>query len=152
MPASFFSRQMALHAFVLIWRKGYLTPLYLCLFFFLFTNLFLQIHSIFPPFLKEKNRNKEKYKGFGRHHSIPSVKLKSYIAICLLKKLAGMTVYQFKNFFSPNPKAYTQGPCCNMGNSYPPQTLSSFLWVPSKRIVDTPLMLAADLRRMFPET
>jgi hypothetical protein len=43
--------------------------------------------------LKEKNRNKEKYKGFGRHHSIPSVKLKSKdIAICLLKKLAGMTV------------------------------------------------------------
>ena len=77
MRVSFFSRQMALHVFVLIWRKGYLTPLYLCLFFFLFTNLFLQIHSIFPPFLKEKNRNKEKYKGFGRHHSIPSVKLKS---------------------------------------------------------------------------
>ena len=77
MPASFFSRQMALHVFVLIWRKGYLTPLYVCLFFFLFTNLFLKIHSIFPPFLKEKNRNKEKYKGFGRHHSIPSVKLKS---------------------------------------------------------------------------
>ena len=79
MRASFFSRQMALHVFVLIWRKGYLTPLYLCLFFFLFTNLFLQIHSIFPPFLKEKNRNKEKYEGFGRHRSIPSVKLNQNI-------------------------------------------------------------------------
>ena len=61
MRASFFSWQMALHFFVLIWRKGYLTPLYLCLFFFLFTNLFLQIHPIFPPFLKEKNRNNKKY-------------------------------------------------------------------------------------------
>ena len=70
MRASFFSRQMALHVLVLIWRKGYLTLLYLCLFFFLFTYLFLQIHSIFPPFLKEENRNKEKYKGFCRHRSI----------------------------------------------------------------------------------
>ncbi len=50
MRASFFSMQMALHVFVLIWRKEYLTPFYLCLFFFLFTNLFLQIHSIFPLF------------------------------------------------------------------------------------------------------
>ena len=47
MPASFFSRQIALHVFVLIWRKGYLTLLYVCLFFFLFTNLFLKIYSIF---------------------------------------------------------------------------------------------------------
>jgi hypothetical protein len=45
--------------------------------YFFFKLAYFPIHPIFPPFLKEKNRNKEKYEGFGRHHSIPSVKLKS---------------------------------------------------------------------------
>ena len=64
-------------------------------------------------FLKKKKRNKEKYKGYGRHYSIPSVKLKlKHIAICLLKKLASMIVYTYPatlSGFKPKLKTPQKG-------------------------------------------
>jgi hypothetical protein len=72
MPESFLNRQMALYVFSLIWRKGYYgayrTPDILrpFLFFFIF----------FSSFTYERKREKgAKYWGYGRHRSIPSVKL-----------------------------------------------------------------------------
>jgi hypothetical protein len=72
MRESFLNRQMALYVFSLIWRKGYYgayrTPDILrpFLFFFIF----------FSSFTYERKREKGvKYRGYGRHRSIPSVKL-----------------------------------------------------------------------------